>query len=98
MIELWDCPPLRARITEAQCQANQRRERQARGKPEAVVLGLAGCEGCPGVRSLAGSRRPNQIDAQAMSEERRRRGATPDQISDASIIHERVGVGVWKGR
>ncbi len=47
-IELWNCPPLRARISEAQCERNHATARSTKG-----VNPLEACLTCPGVRALA---------------------------------------------
>lgn len=47
-IELWNCPPLRARISEAQCERNHAKARSTKG-----VNPLEACLTCPGVRALA---------------------------------------------
>jgi hypothetical protein len=58
-VTLYDCPPLRARLTERACQANQARlaaAKKASGADLSATIDrdrFAGCEGCPGVVALA---------------------------------------------
>lgn len=82
--QLWDCPPLHARITRRQCLVNQARARAGaenkapRGFAEgALPPGRQECLTCPGVRWWANrtGRAPLILRARDVLEDLRRREA-----------------------
>jgi hypothetical protein len=65
-ITLWECPPLRARITRAQCEHNRARAassdwRGTLSKLDDVPHGPAECLRCPGIDWWARTRPPREV-------------------------------------
>jgi len=77
--ELWDCPPLRARITQRQCAFNQARARGAAGRGSRFTNDLPPgrheCVECPGLRwwaTLSGQAPLRLRAAEVLAEMRRK--------------------------